>query len=262
MLPPGKSDYTAVGLTYGHLWFILFLFAISLVALPLILLLRTGGGRRAMAGLAGYLQKGAAILLLALPLPFVLFLLPEFEGQPFFMYLLVFLYGFVLMSDARYGESLQKSRRAALILAVICTTILMAVWISGREFADFSLPDILLFFLESFVTWFWIAAILGYGQKYLNVENRVLRYAREGSYPFYIVHQTVIVIIGYYVVQWSAAVLPKFLVIAGCSLVVSIALYDVVVRRTNVTRFLFGMRPLPRQPSAPEVPSPSGRPAV
>jgi glucans biosynthesis protein C len=262
MLPPGESDYTTVGLTWAHLWFILYLFAISIIVLPLILLLRTGTGRRALAGLAGSLQKGAAILLLALPLPFIIFLLPEIEGQPFFMYLLVFVYGFVLMSDARYGESLQKSRSAALILAVICTSILMTMWVSGREFADFSLPSILMFFLRSFSTWFWIVAILGYGQKYLNVENRVLHYAREGSYPFYILHQTVIVIIGYYVIQWSTGVLPKFLVIAGCSLVVTTVLYDVVVRRTNVTRFLFGMRPLPRQPSAPEVPSPSGRPAV
>jgi len=262
MLPPGQSDFTAVGLMWAHLWFILFLFAISLIALPLILLLDTGRGRRALAALAGALQRGAAILLLALPLPFVLFLLPEIEGQPFFMYLLVFVYGFVLMADARYGESLQKSRRAALILAITCTAILMAVWVSGREFADFSLPSILVFFLRSFSTWFWIVAILGYGQKYLNMENRVLRYAREGSYPFYILHETVVVIIGYYVIQWSAGVLPKFLVIAGCSLVLTAVLYDVVVRRTNVTRFLFGMRPLPRQPSAPEAAAPSGRPAA
>ncbi len=77
-------------------------------------------------------------------------------------------------------------------------------------------------------------------------------------YPFYLFHQTVIVAIGFFVVQWTAGVLLKFLVIAGCSLVLSISLYDLVVRRTNLTRFLFGVKPMPR-PSAPGVVLPSGR---
>jgi peptidoglycan/LPS O-acetylase OafA/YrhL len=214
-----------------------------------------------MSKWAGFLGKGAAILLLALPIPFVRFLLPEFVGQPFFMYMLVFLYGFVLMSDLRYGQALQDIRKAALLLAVVATTILMAAWISKREFPDFSLPDVLLFFLESFNIWFWIVAILGYGQRYLNVENGLLRYSREASYPFYILHQTVIVIIGYYVVQWSAAVLPKFLVIAGLSLAVTVMLYDVFVRRTNVTRFVRHAAPAASGSDA-HVSSPTGRPAV
>ncbi len=101
--------------------------------------------------------------------------------------------------------------------------------------------------MYNFNLWFWLMAILGLGQRYLNADNRVLRYARGASYPFYILHQTVIVVIGFYVVGWTAAVLPKYLVIAACSLVVSLGLYDLLVRRTNVTRFLFGMKPLPRR---------------
>ena len=140
MLPPGMSDYEAVGLTWAHLWFILYLLAISLLALPLLLWLRTSAGMGPMSKWAGFLGKGAAILLLALPIPFVRFLLPEIEGQPFFMYMLVFLHGFVLMSDLRYGQALQDIRKAALLLAVVATTILMAAWISKSEFPDFSLP--------------------------------------------------------------------------------------------------------------------------
>jgi hypothetical protein len=49
--------------------------------------------------------------------------------------------------------------------------------------------------------------------------------------------QTVIVAVGFYVVQWNADALVKFLVIAVCSLVATIGLYDLLVRRTNVTPF-------------------------
>jgi glucan biosynthesis protein C len=74
--------------------------------------------------------------------------------------------------------------------------------------------------------------------------NRFLRCFGEASYPLYILHQTVIVVVGYYVVQWSAGVLPKLLVILVASFLITLALYDVAVRCTNVTRFLFGMRPV------------------
>jgi hypothetical protein len=249
-------DYTGVGFTWGHLWFILNLFVISLIALPLFLCLKTKSGQRMTAGLAGFLQRGPALLLLALPFPFV-FLLPEVDGKPFFMYLMVFVYGFVLMSDARYQPALERNRWVALILGIACTWINYAVLLSGVQFEDFSLGFILLGLVNSFNTWFWLMAILAFGQKYLNVDNKLLRYARGAAYPFYVLHQTVIVAIGFYVVQWEINVLLKFLVIAVCSLGATIGLYDLFVRRTNVTRFLFGMKSKARR-ATPQLVSPSG----
>jgi len=245
--PPGMPDYTGVGFTWGHLWFILNLFVISLIALPLFLSLKTKTGQNMTSGLADFLQRGPAILLLALPFPFV-FLLPEVDGKPFFMYMMAFVYGFVLMSDARYQRALERNRWVALILGIACTSVSYVALLSGVRFEDFSLGFILLGLVNSFNTWFWLMAILAFGQKYLNVDNKLLRYARGAAYPFYVLHQTVIVAIGFYVVQWKADVLLKFLVIAIGSLVGTIGLYDLLVRRTNVTRFLFGMKSKARRP--------------
>jgi len=255
--PFDVPDYTGIGFTWAHLWFILYLLVISLVALPLFLGLKTRTGQRITAGLGAFLERGPAIFLLALPIPFVDELLPEVLDKSFFIYMLVFIYGFVLMTHAGYQRALDRFKWLALALALACTTIMGALDFSGVQLADNSPGDVLLFFVENFNLWFWLMAILGLGHRYLTADNRVLRYARDASYPFYILHQTVIVAIGYYVVQWMAAVLPKYLFIAVCSLVVTVLLYDLVVRRTNVTRFLFGMRPLPR-PAAPEVVVPSG----
>ena len=253
--PPGMPDYTGVGFSWGHLWFILDLLVISLIALPLFLGLKTGTGGRITAGLGAFLERGPAIFLLALPIAVVDELLPDVDGKPFFIYLLVFIYGFLLMTHAGYQRALDRNKWLALGLALVCTAVIEAVLISGLQFADNSPGDVLLFFVRNFNLWFWLVALLGLGHRYLNADNQVLRYAREASYPFYILHQTVIVAIGFFVVQWAAAVLPKYLVIVVCSLVVSIALYDLVVRRTNVTRFLFGMKPMPRR-VAPRVVTP------
>ena len=50
-------------------------------------------------------------------------------------------------------------------------------------------------------------------------------------------------IIGFYVVPWPANAWAKFFVISFTALATTLALYEFVVKRTKLTRFLFGMKP-------------------
>ena len=106
----------------------------------------------------------------------------------------------------------------------------------------YSVTPVLWRVLKGFNAWVWIVAILSFGKKYLSFSNNVLQYAKEAVLPFYILHQTVILLVGFHVVRWNAGVAAKYLVISAASFVVIVGLYDLLVRRTNVTRFLFGMR--------------------
>jgi hypothetical protein len=54
---------------------------------------------------------------------------------------------------------------------------------------------------------------------------------------------TPIVVIGFYVVQWEVNALVKYMVIVLAALGVALVVYDIGVRRTRLTRFLFGMKP-------------------
>jgi peptidoglycan/LPS O-acetylase OafA/YrhL len=98
-----------------------------------------------------------------------------------------------------------------------------------------------------FATWFLLIAILGFGRRILDFSNRVLTYASEVAYPFYILHQTVIVAIGYYVVRWNVGVLLKFLIINVAAAVTVTLVYEVLVKRINGMRVLFGMKPQAKQ---------------
>jgi hypothetical protein len=60
--------------------------------------------------------------------------------------------------------------------------------------------------------------------------------------PLYILHQPIVVGVAYGVVGWDAPIVVKYLVIVAASLTLTVAAYDLLVRRTRVTRFLFGMR--------------------
>jgi len=233
------------GFTPAHLWFILFLFGLSLVALPLFLYLRREAGQRLIVKLADFFTRPGAIFLPAIPLV-VMIALPDIGGKNPFYYLALFIYGSVLMADTRFGEALDRHKTPALILG---SSILLALWIA--DVIGVGVPGWLWgICYMCFAAWFLLVAILGFGQKYLNFVNAALKYASQAAYPFYLLHQTVIVIVGFYVVQWNIGVLLKFLIIVVAATVVTALGYELLVKRTNVTRFLFGMKVQVKKPPA------------
>jgi peptidoglycan/LPS O-acetylase OafA/YrhL len=62
--------------------------------------------------------------------------------------------------------------------------------------------------------------------------------------PFYLFHQPVIILLAYYVVQWNAGVLPKLLVVVLGSLLVTLGLVELIIKRVPILRGLFGMKTL------------------
>jgi glucan biosynthesis protein C len=59
---------------------------------------------------------------------------------------------------------------------------------------------------------------------------------------YFLLHQTVIQIVGYFIAGWDIGILPKFVILAVISFLVIMAIYELVVRRINIIRFLFGMK--------------------
>lgn len=236
------TGYTGL-FTPGHLWFILFLFVFALTALPLLFYLRSAGGRKRISGLAAFTEKPGGLLWYILPL-LVAGALPDIGGKNPFVYITLFVYGFLLVADGRFQTALDRYRWPALILGLLTLAGLIGLELVNLPTPKYSWGDILSFLLRTSDTWFWLIALLGFGQRMLNFSNRLLRYAAEGSYPFYILHQTVIVIIGHFVVKWGTVIAVKYTVIAAASLMGTVLAYDLLVRRTNLTRFLFGMKPL------------------
>ena len=55
-------------------------------------------------------------------------------------------------------------------------------------------------------------------------------------------HQFVLLLIGYWVVQWQINALAKYIVIAGLSLIAIMGLYEIIIKRFQVARFLFGLK--------------------
>lgn len=72
--------------------------------------------------------------------------------------------------------------------------------------------------------------------------DRLADYAKDARLPFYVLHRTPIIAIGFYVVQWQVNALVEYVVIALGTLVTTLVVYDIAVWRSWPTRFLFGLR--------------------
>ncbi|MFC2006540.1 acyltransferase family protein [Chloroflexota bacterium] len=223
-----------------HLWYLVLLFTFSMIVLP-VFLPHKGTGNSLISRLANSFEKPWALLLLFIPLT-VVPLLSDVSGLGFtrqmgswdiLSYLLFFIYGYLIFSNTIIQDTIKKYSLAALIGAVMLTLVILALeWSSALYW----------WALRALCAWCWIIAILGYGSRFLNFNNRFLGYANEAVLPFYILHQTIILIIGFFVVQWSAGIALKYAVIATTSFVAIMAIYELLIRRTNILRFLFGMR--------------------
>ena len=86
--------------------------------------------------------------------------------------------------------------------------------------------------------------------QYLNKKTPFMTYANEAVLPFYILHQTVLLCVGFFVVRWDLPAIVKWLVIAPVSLALIMGIYELLVRRINALRFLFGMKVTRREPLA------------
>ena len=237
-----------------HLWYLEVLFIFSLVLLPLFGWLKHGAGQRVAARLSSWLARPLAVYLLALPIMLLLNLLdPEtglgrrdFGGWSLPIYMFFFMYGFLLVGSDAAQQGIARQRWLSLALGIIAFLTLSGVYALFGEPAFGAPRFMLVFSLFGLSSWCWVLAFLGFGIRRLNFNSAWLQYANEAVLPFYVLHQSVLIYLGYFVVQWPLPDFVKWLVIAPASFAIILTLYKFLVRRINVLRFLFGMKPLPK----------------
>jgi glucan biosynthesis protein C len=220
-----------LAITGMHLWYLAVLFVFSIALLPLFLLLKSKMGSRALGKLMDWIALPGLVYGLAL---FILTSWQLFDpdsalgfdkfGWNLGVYMSFFLFGFVIMASERLQQSIQRLRWISLLGAITMTIML----IMGQR-------------QDELMAWFSILTFLGFGMKHLNVNTPFLKYANEAVLPFYILHQTVLLCVGYFVVRWAIPDPLKWLIIASISFVTVMGLYE-LVRRNNILRFLFGMK--------------------
>ncbi len=232
-----------------HMWFLWLLFIFSLILLPLFLPSKRTG-RSLGSRLATLFEKPWTLVVPVLLLAFSEVLLGALGdmmswggGWNHLSYLIFFISGYLIFSNERIQENIKRYAVTALITALVLQAVHYILQFAIKpDVPDSQAVYIGIQLFETLRSWLFIMAILGFGSRYLNFNNRFLGYVNEAVLPFYILHQTVILIIGFFVLQWSMGIAPKYFIIASTSFVAIMAIYELLVRRINFLRFLFGMR--------------------
>jgi len=245
-----EGVYPSGNFSWHHLWFLAYLLVFSLAALPLFLYLRSERGRHWAARTAAWLRPGRRIFLLALPLALIHVALRGLFPSTYALvgdwwnlahYLLLFLLGYVLLPQPAFKEAVEANRRLGAIGFVVAFIGRLALAPLLVPIALYSIAYAALLTLRAVIEWSALVAVIGYAGVYLDRPSRILRYGGDRVYPFYIWHQTVIVVVAYFVVAWTAAPFVKFAAISLISLVGTVALCE-AVGTTALTRRLFGMK--------------------
>ncbi|THV26501.1 acyltransferase family protein [Glycomyces paridis] len=240
------SEY-AGGISPAHLWFILFLFVISLALLPLMT--RLGRHDRLPRPL-----RGAGLVLVPSLALAALALLPDLSGKNIFVYAAYVLLGFILAADDAL-DRVEHVRRVSLVVALIgAAGIAVELAVLGPDSGPLAAA------WRAAATWAAVLAMLGYGKRYLNVRSKFTAYFNPAAFPVYIVHQTILVAVGFYVVGVIDHGAIPFALIAVGTFVLSFGAYE-LLRRTGPTRFMFGLKstrsaamPLPSRGRSAAVP--------
>ncbi|WP_461051134.1 acyltransferase family protein [Spirosoma arcticum] len=249
--------------TWNHLWFVVYLLAYSLLLLPLFLWLRQGGNRLKVVSL---FTANYGLLWLTLPLLLTELLLrnawPDTRNlvadwYNFTFYSLCLIYGFFLSIYEQVWPQIEKNRWGYFACGVIAFGAIYWGWHApGEGFLETTTAGWLLFcFFKCLNIWCWPLCFIGFARHYLRKGNAFLQYTNEAVYPFYILHQTVLIGIGYYIIQWPVSIGLKYIIIVGGTFLCTVLLYEFVIRRIVLFRLLFGLKSSRSVKAVPSYPS-------
>jgi len=216
-----------------HLWFIIFLFVISVMALGVILF----GQRQAKLRLNPGRVSLPILILLFIPFWILNFAGFNVAGYSLLSYFAMFLIGYYLFSTDSV-QALLEQYWAALLAAWIILTI-GVMWMYGITLGHYE-----VFWGQSsfyvLTGWMGVLALMGAGRHLFDKTNSFAVYMSTASYPVYIIHEAVLVAIAYYVLMLAIPPILQFLTIVIFSILVTFACYE-ILRRIPVVRALFGI---------------------
>jgi glucan biosynthesis protein C len=236
-----------------HLWFVAFLFLFAIITLPVFSWLKKEAGRRFVAWLAQLAKWRGGLLLFVIPMILARFLLQQdipsddYGLADFVYYLLFFISGYIVIVNERFLQAIHRDWWLYLIPGILCTLFFFSISVGIPVWDWMGSPGTPGFYLSwtlhGINSWCWIMVMFRVGMRFLDHTSKRLQYLREASYPIFIVHQPVIVFIAFYAVQWEVNLAIKLLVVVLGTFAVSFGLYELLVRRINPVRVLFGMKP-------------------
>ncbi len=201
--------------TPGHLWFILFLFIISLISLLIV-------KKASFEKISLKFKKIniVEIILLFIPI-WLMYYLGNFGGYSIGKYFTLYLLGYYLFSDEENINKIIKYKNIIWGLFFLLQIGLVILYYNFSYYGDL---------LVNIVGWLGILSFMILGKLYLNFENRITKYFKKNSFLIYIFHQIILVIVGYYILKMIDSFILQVVIVMICSFIITIICCEIVKR--------------------------------
>jgi hypothetical protein len=248
-LAPQKQSPIGL-LTWNHLWFLPYLWCYSILLLLIYPLFArvsrfiiTSKTPTWLALVILLLGTASIRLLLSKDFPVTHALVDDWFNHAHYFW--VFVAGFMLPRLPHFWQRLVDCRRLMLMFALIGYVWLLmdrhGLLSVGQELDRLWFIQFAHSMLISFNHWTWILALVGYAGRYLQFSNQFLRYANKAILPWYILHQTLIVLFAVCLSALSISVeIEVFLLILFT--VLGCALGYAIISRVRFLKLVFGMK--------------------
>lgn len=246
-IPYPKGDFS-----WHHLWFVAYLWVFSLLCTPLFLWLKSENATKTIASIKTKFTNIWGLLLLSVIPMIIYWTLKDkwpvtnnlfSDWYNFTLSLTIFMYGYLIGTNQQSWDIMEKHR-----LVLLGTGTFIIAFRICYDAIFGSIPEDLPFmpFINGMLTmvslWTTILGICGFARHYLNFKNRFLTYSTEAVYPFYILHQTITVAIGFHIADLNLNVWVKLLILVLGTFGFSLFIYHFLIRPFNFIRLLFGVK--------------------
>lgn len=257
--PPGTFTGGEHGVTWNHLWYLAYLWVYSLLLAAMLPLARTAAGRW-RGGTWVSPSHWRILPLILLPTMYLfacIYWLQDWfpDTKALFgdwanhaQYFPVFIFGVVVARSVLFWDTLVAGRHWTLAATAAGAVLYMGLRILGRTLSPESLAELpewnwraISSTAQALYRWSALLCMLGFAKLYLDRPYRWLPYANEAVYPWYILHQSLIIPLAFVVASlpvsgWMEMPLVLLGTVAGCAL-----LHELFIRRIPWLRPLFGL---------------------
>ncbi|OIP96943.1 hypothetical protein AUK40_04295 [Candidatus Wirthbacteria bacterium CG2_30_54_11] len=254
---PLSLTFSAIGMYGLHLWFLVDLFIFSLLAIPLFRALDAAKIRE-NAFLRKILDLVVRFPSLCLALAGIIIQMTlharyaDFAGFADVLFWLVFfIYGFVFIRSKRIREKLRRLRALHAITGLLCCGYFALMHQRGFVLGWLSNPDHSFGFLSFQAVMalngvVWALYLLSLAEHFLNRDTTWRQYANEAVLPFYCIHQTMVFISAYFLIDLPINPELHFALLTVVSLILTLSAYELVIKRIGILRLGFGMSSKPK----------------
>jgi glucans biosynthesis protein C len=164
------------------------------------------------------------------------------EAYKHAIYFSMFLAGYWLAHDELLWQELKRLRKHALLVTIVAYALYM--WTRQGSNDTIALHTLItVWIFRNLYIWAMLCSILGWGYHLLNHPFRWLPWANSAVYPWYILHQSVIIVLAYWLVPLKLGGAVEPILVGGGTILFCWLLTSFVIQRIKWLRPLFGLRP-------------------